>query len=105
MKEPEVIEEYRWKISEEEKKIEQEKNEINMIEKNCKNLRNQIAAIRERILSENDISYQGPYAQKTHQEEKTKNAPQNEGENKYCPRCGNYVGDDMFCRKCGTKVK
>lgn len=102
MREPE---EYRRKISEEEEKIQQEKNEVSAIEERCDNLRNQIAVIREKILSENDISYQGPYVQKAHQEEKTYNAPQNDGENKYCPRCGNYVGDDMFCRKCGTKVK
>lgn len=105
MREPEVIGEYRRKISEEEEKIQQEKAAVNVIEKRCEDLRNQIAVIREKILSENDISYQGPYVQKPHPEEKTKNNTQNDGENKYCPRCGNYVGDDMFCRKCGTKVK
>ncbi|MDO4602252.1 MAG: hypothetical protein Q4B37_08285 [Eubacteriales bacterium] len=105
MREPEVIEEYRRKISEEEKKIQQEKTAVSVIEKRCEDLRSQIVAIREKILSENDIAYQGPYVQKTYQEEKMKSNPQNGGENKYCPRCGNYVGDDTFCRKCGTKVK
>lgn len=105
MNEPEIIEEYRRKISEEEEKIQQEKREVTSIEKRCENLRNQIALIREKIFLENDISYQGPYIQKSHQEEKTQKNLQNDSGNKYCPRCGNYVGDDTFCRKCGTKVK
>lgn len=105
MREPEVIEEYRRKISEEEEKIQQEKTAVSIIEKRCEDLRSKIAVIREKILSENDIVYQGPYVQKTHQEEKMKNNPQNDRGNKYCPRCGNYVEDDTFCRKCGTKVK
>ena len=39
MREPEVIEEYRRKISEEEEKIQQEKNEVSAIEERCENLR------------------------------------------------------------------
>ncbi len=97
----EALEIYRKKIQEEERRIEGEKSQIATIERRCEELHNKIMMVRGNILTENNVAYQGSCMQ----ESINKSTNEKTKINAYCPRCGHYAGDDIFCRKCGTKVK
>lgn len=74
----------------EDKKVLAEK-EIDDLRQKCRILKENIRKIRTDLVMKNDTG-------RNHQENGSE-------KNQYCPKCGNYAGDDIFCRKCGTRIK
>ena len=91
MGEQSVKELYQKQIQEVENKKVQIEKEIDDLKKECRILRNNIRKIRTELLTKTDIG--------NNSQESTSDRGQ------YCPNCGNYAGDDIFCRKCGTRIK
>lgn len=89
MGEQSVKELYQKKMQESENKKELVENEIEDLKKKCRILRDNIRRIRTELLTETDTDI---------------GKSDSEG-NQYCPNCGSYAGDDIFCRKCGTRIK
>lgn len=82
---------YKKQIQEAEDKKALVEEEIDDLKQKCRILRENIRKIRTELMMGNDIVSNN---QETEPEK-----------NQYCPNCGNYAGDDIFCRKCGTRIK
>lgn len=82
---------YQKQIKEAEEKKALAEKEIDNLRQKCRILRDNIRKIRTELVMENDV---GRNYQETEPEKY-----------QYCPNCGNYAGDDIFCRKCGTRIK
>lgn len=82
---------YKKQIQEAEDKKVLVEEEIDDLKQKCGILRENIRKIRTELMAGKDI---GRNNQETEPEK-----------NQYCPNCGNYAGDDSFCRKCGTRIK
>ena len=91
MGEQSVKEFYQKQIQEAENKKVLLEKEIDDVKRKCRILRDNIRKIRTELLTESDIG-------------NSRLESDSEG-NQYCPNCGNYAGDDIFCRKCGTRIK
>ena len=87
MGEQSVKELYQKQIQEAENKKVLVEKEIDDVKRKCRILRDNIRRIRTELLTETDIG-----------------KSDSEG-NQYCQNCGSYAGDDIFCRKCGTRIK
>lgn len=74
---------------------------INEAERRCLEVNREIKAIRSKIVETPEIKQYIPAPSDNDQRKPEGNV----SECKYCPNCGNYVGADRFCTKCGTRVR